>query len=356
MSTIENESPGPVQPPVIDLDAEEVGGAAETDPPPRDPEQVASNLPPERHTPWRGILLACAAVIAAIAGSLFYRSYGETFWPSTERVALEERVATLEAGNRTASTQLQALASAIDGMKGDTAKTAGDLDKRIAAAEAAVKSLQGSLGETQPGADPALVARVDALEQAVAALKAAPPPAPQPTPEPGKGAELAAALASLQDKFSEGTPYKDEYAVISARVPDAPGLNELGRHADQGIGNAQKLAGELEAAAASLDTGEPAVEDAGTTVWGSIVSMLGSVIKVRTIGTADWKASAGEAASFARRGDLRAALERLAVDAAEIPPAIAAWRDKANARLSAEAALETVSAATLRVISAANRT
>ena len=60
-------------------------------------------------TPWRGILFTLAAVLAAILGSLFYRSYGERFWPSTERVSLEERVATLEAASRTAATQLQAL-------------------------------------------------------------------------------------------------------------------------------------------------------------------------------------------------------------------------------------------------------
>jgi hypothetical protein len=355
MSTIENESPGPVQPPVIDLDAEEVGGAGETDPPPPGPDRIPGEPAARKPAPWRGILFTVAAVLAAILGSLFYRSYGERFWPSTERVTLEERVNTLEAANRTAATQLQALASALDGVKSATAQATGDLASRLATTETALKSLQDSLGPATPGSDPALAARVDALEKAVAELKSAPPPQPPPT-EPGKGAELASALSGLQSKFADGAPYKDELAVVSLRVPEAPGLPELARHADLGIPNAEGLAVDLEAAAAALGDTSPAAEETSAGMWGSVVSLLGSVIKVRTLGDADWKASAAEAVALARRGDLRAALARLSVEEADMPPTLTQWRDRGAARLAAEAALESVTAATLRVIATANRT
>lgn len=352
MSTIENESSGAAQPPVIDLDAEEIAGGSETDPPIKEPE--AANPEPAAPRKRGYIFAGIAAVVAAIAGSLLYRSYGEALWPSPGTVALADRVATLEAEARTVSTQLSGLASALDGMKSQTAAADGALGDRLAATESALKSLRESLGSGAGGADnAALTARIEALEQAVAALKAAPPP----SPATGEAAALTRALSGLQLKFADGAPYKDEFDVVAARVPDAPGLAELGRHAATGLANAQKLADELAAAAASLTSETPPASEADTGVWGSIVAMLGSVVKVRTIGEAGWKSISAEALTDARRGDLKAAVERLSRQAAGPPPSeIAAWLEQARSRLDAEAAIQTVSAAVLRVLAAANRT
>jgi hypothetical protein len=194
----------------------------------------------------------------------------------------------------------------------------------------------------------ALSARVDALEKDLAALKAK---------EPSPGAESATLLsqlmADLNAKLAAGAPYQTELDRIAELVPAAPGLEPLQVSAAAGLPTAAMLAEEAKGLSASLPAPiSDGAETADQSYWDSFSSMLSSVVKVRRLDQTDWRDVAAAAATFAGEGDLKQAIKRIEDSEGELPAALAQWRDKAKARLAAEAALEEVQAAVLRQISA----
>jgi len=387
-----NDRDGPVRPPVIDIEAEDVTPASGSDADkPVAPDEAVPPPPPQRKPHhWRrwGILLL--AILAAAAGAWAYKDYGQRFWPSDQMTTLANRVGTLEATDKTLNDQLTSLGGSIDALKGGEAAQAEQLataDRRGQQAEADIAQLKDTLAahearfaeaETALGdvraavdalkqsiatagdnvtvtaPDPAALAavtqRVEALEREFASLKAE-------VAKEGEGAEstalLSQTLADLKAKFATGAPYLDELNRIARLVPAAPGVERLSAHAATGLPDSQVLAGEL--AKLMPDIPAPAPEaDAktGNEYWDYLVDLFGSVVTIRTVGETNWRDVAERARAYAETDDLPAAISLIERAEGEPPAALAAWRNKAQARLTGEAALEELSAAVLRVLAA----
>src|SRR5262245_24608877 len=110
-----NDRDGPVRPPVIDVEAEDVTPPTQAETAKFDePIAPADPIPPpppskRKSHHWRrwGILLLLIA--AAAIGAWAYKDYGQRFWPSDRMIALDNRVDALEATNKTLNDQLLAL-------------------------------------------------------------------------------------------------------------------------------------------------------------------------------------------------------------------------------------------------------
>jgi len=398
-----NDRDGPVRPPVIDIEAEDVTPATQPDShKPDEPESPAEPVPPPPPPPppkrkshhWRRWGLFLLIVAAAVLGAWAYRDYGQRFWPSDQMTALASRVDALEAGNKTLNDQVLAFGGSIDKLKSGEAAQSNDLaaavergkqaeseiaglkegiattEARFAETQTAINELRNGLdalkasiasaGEnlTVTGPDPAALAalsqRVDALDAALQTLKS----------EIGKteqGADqtalLSQTLADLKAKFATGAAYQDELNAIARLVPAAPGVAQLAPYAASGLPDAQALAGELQELVPSLPV--PAAESdskTGNEYLDYLVELLGSVVTIRVVGETNWRDVAERARAYAETNDLPAAISLVERAEGEPPAALAAWRNKAQARINGEIALDDLSAAVLRELAAKGTT
>ena len=193
----------------------------------------------------------------------------------------------------------------------------------------------------------ALQQRIDTLEKDVASLKAKPMQAPDNT------AVLSQSLSDLKAKVAGGTGYRDELERIQRLVPAAAGLDVLQQHAALGLPDAKGLAAELSKGIADLPkpiVPGPVPESEGW--WATILDSLSGLVTIKVEGDVDWPTAASAAAALADSGDLPQAMEQLTAVEGVKPPGIQQWLDRAQARLSVEAALKSVEEAVLRVLAA----
>lgn len=368
MSNIENEEHGSkARSPVIDLEAEDVSppsDTGETEGPNEEKEEAVSPPPPppERPSFWtKSRIAGAAAVIAALLGAWAYREFGSHLWPPSAMSAMEEKLVALEASNRTLNEQLVSLGATFDSFKSDATRTADDLAQKTAGLEERQAGLDKTLSElrqtvaslgagTGSAADPAVLAdvtrRIEALEQAVAALRDG---ATAPPPTGGDDhSQLSQALSDLKAKFQAGVPYKEELERIAVYVPQNADLADLAPHAASGVANPQALGAALEALLPSLSG--PTTDEATSAEASGFWAWVGTVIKIRDLNTLDWDDLAKSAAADAKAGDLKSAIARLEEPGGELPQPLAEWRDKARQRLKAEAALAQLADAVTRII------
>jgi hypothetical protein len=193
----------------------------------------------------------------------------------------------------------------------------------------------------------ALAQRIDALEKEVASLKSSAGPQGQANVT----AALSQALSDLKAKVAAGTPYATENERIARMVPAAAGLDVVSSFAADGVPTAQQLADQLRGLIPSLpEPAQPAAED--NSYFGTLMKSLSGIITIREIGDTDWRQLAEKAAAFAEAGDLTQAIASIDSAEGDKPVALTQWRDKAAARLQLDAALEQVSEAVLRQITA----
>lgn len=374
MNSIESESQvSKSRNPVIDLEAEDISPPTDTgdSEPPKQAEEPAPSPPPEPEQQpsfWsRHRIAIIAAAVAVLLGAWFYRAFVSDLWPPS---SMAERLATLEAANRTVNEQLKALGGNLDTLKVDLAKRIedgtneaasvetriGDLDKAVAELRESIAALGqntggGGGGTADPEALTALTERVAKLEQAVTALREGGGGTTTTTTTTGGGqdfAQLTQALADLKAKFAGGLPFKDELDRVAVYVPGNQDLAALQPYAATGIVNPQGLATALEALLPGLakpGAGETSGEASGFWAW------FGTVVKIRDLNTLDWADLARAAANDAKAGDLNAAIARLEEPGGDLPPELAQWRDQTRQRLKAESAMAQLGAALTAVIS-----
>jgi len=398
-----NDRDGPVRPPVIDVEAEDVTPATPDEPAKFDgPSSPADPVPPPPPPPppkrkshhWRRWGLLVLLLGAAAIGAWAYKDYGQRFWPSDQMTALNDRVNALEAGNKTLNDQLLALGGSIDTLKsGEAAQNdslssaierssqvesgLAALKEAVAGSDARFTATQTALDELRAGLDAlkasiasagdsltvtapdpaalaALTQRVDAIEAAVQTLKT----------EIGKtdqGADQAAllsqTLADLKAKFATGAAYQDELNRIARLVPAAPGIAQLSPYAASGLPGAEALADELQQIIPNLPVPDNEAEaKTGNEYWDYLVDLFGSVVTIRIVGETNWREVGERARAYAETNDLPAAISLVERAEGEPPAALAAWRNKAQARLDGEAALNDLSAAVLRELAAKGTT
>ncbi len=384
------------RPQVIDLEAEEIRSAQETQSPaaeaPREEAEQAFTPPPPARKP-RGASgwIIAALILGALGGGWLYRGVLSSYLPSNEMVALRNQVAALEQNNTDLGSQLAAVKQEADGAAQAAAAANDAASQASAAAKAAAaqvadvstrldqtgqqdaglaeqiksaradlealrKSLSaapaaGSAGGSAIPADAAALAalgqRIDALEKDMASLKAGSGAAAQA----GSTAALSQALSDLKAKVAAGTSFQAEYERIARMVPAASGLEVVAADAAAGIPDARGLAAELRAAIPALpQPAAPAAED--DSYFGTLMKSLSGIISIRPIGDTDWPQVADKAAAFAEANDLTQAIAVIDAAEGEKPMALSQWRDRAAARLALEAAVNQVSEAVLRQIAA----
>ena len=401
MSDQRHDEHGPVRPQVIDLDAEEIrtepgpqparaGDSEAAEEKPWTAEPAAAAPARSRNRSMAGWLIA-ALILGALAGGWFYRGVLTSYFPPDQMTAMKAQIAALEAGNANLAGQIATLRQAADGAAeaasaagtaagaaeqqarqsadglGSLDSKIGALDQRVVAAETAVsqaqadldgfrKSLSSASGATGSGTplDTAVLAslgqRLDALEKDVASLKS--------SASKGGGSDTASvtsalsqSLSDLKAKVAVGAPYAPEYDRISRMVPAAAGLEAVGARAVEGLPNAQGLAAELRAAIPTLPQPAPP-EPEDDSYLGSLMTSLSGLITIRNTGETDWPSVAGKAAAFAESGDLDQAVGVIDSAKGEKPMVLTQWRDRAASRLQLEVALDQVSDAVLRQITA----
>lgn len=381
-------------PQVIDLEAEEIRSAQETQSPaaeaPREEAERAFTPPPPARKP-RGASgwIIAALILGALGGGWLYRGVLSSYLPTNEMVALRNQVAALEQNNTDLGSQIAAVRQAADGAAAAAAAASAAAAQASEAAKAAAADIGGvggkadaaaqqaaALGEqiaslrsdldglrtalssapaasggTASPADAAALAalgqRIDALEKDVASLKAGSGAAAQA----GSTAALSQALSDLKAKVAAGTSFQAEYERIARMVPAASGLEVVAADAAAGIPDARGLAAELRAAIPALpQPAAPAAED--DSYFGTLMKSLSGIISIRPIGDTDWPQVADKAAAFAEANDLTQAIAVIDAAEGEKPMALSQWRDRAAARLALEAAVNQVSEAVLRQIAA----
>ena len=194
MTTREHETQASgAEPPVIDLAAEEVGGdTGKPDEAKPETESVSSAAEqPSRRPPTKTIVAAVVAVLAVVAGALLYRNFGERVWPGDRILALEDRIASLDATAHTFSSQLAGLGAAVDRMRAAGAAAGAKIDDAAATAHDAserLKDLEGRMGEAE--------ADLKRQQEALASLR---PAAAGSTQSGGaSSAQLAALTSTIQ--------------------------------------------------------------------------------------------------------------------------------------------------------------
>jgi len=367
----------PVKPTVIDLDPDQVTverddtssvNDAPADPPSPPPHAPA---PKERRSSYGGLAFVAALVIGAIGGGWLYRDLLAAYFPSSNMVALNERVEGLGQGHEALTTQVKALerlteqlttdVNALEESMGSATAETKSVADGLAATKANVAALETTVNETrsvlatlssQPssGMDtttsgtvpPDVAQRLAALEQDVAALKA------QKTGALDK-AQLTQTLSDLKAKIEAGTPFAEESDRISRMLPAASGLDVLAAHAATGLPTAKGLSTELAALKPSLPTPEIKVVPSEPGFWEKVSNALSSVITIRDLDAVNWQQVAEKAIAFADAGDLAQAVASVDEPEAALPAGLQQWRDRAAARIALEAALADVVSAAARV-------
>lgn len=311
-----------------------------------------------------------------------------------EQVASEAAVAASEAiASAAASLAATSQASSVAAtpVPVELVERLDGLVQRLASLEASQKETAEQVADAAPKAESAaLIGTVVGLAERLAAIESRVPVDPEEVADlrgetsanAGRVEELDARMQAIVAKLEEGTPARDQAALVLLSVSQlavatsgpAPfsvqlealrsvagadatltvAIDQLAAHAETGAPTLAILkAGFADAASAAVrgrDIGAP------EGMLGQTLSRVASLVTVRKIddlgpGTVDGALAAAEAALAT--GDLPAAV--VAVKSLEGAPAeaVAPWLAQAGARLSVDSALSELQAAVLAVLAAA---
>jgi hypothetical protein len=228
---------------------------------------------------------------------------------------------------------LAALQSAVQsGAGGDTAAV-GALDAKLKELEGAVADLSQSAGGAAQEEIAALTAKIAATEQSISALTSkVDAQAAQPK------IALAISAAALKSALDRGSAFAAELETFAAISPNAPEIEALRAHADQGVMTRADIAKAFpETANAMVAAAEPADENAG--FFQRLLSSAESVVKVRPVGEVPGEGPPARVARMevaVNAGDYDKALAEYAALPDAVQAAGAALVDKIKARVEVE--------------------
>jgi hypothetical protein len=363
----------PVEPPIIDLEAQEVEKAGDSQ------QEQPAGSPEENRARAQFGLLSLPVVLAGMAIILAGASLAAVLTFVDFKVgggdgSLSPRLEALEASGHQVQAQIGDLTAAVNALRESTAQEAGAAPVEQAAAgqqlqqlESSVQSLSGAIEEI--GASLNAIksgqgAQQDEIRGAVGAIaelqarlnqEGPPPPAavspavPPTPPPPAAGNELASALLKLKTAAEEGRPFASELQALSAAVPAAGQTNDLAALAASGVVRAsdlvdrlQRIVAELNAPAPQPTTSEP------QGVWDTFKSKAASLISVRKLDEARWLDATARALERLKQGDLREAVQILSSVEGQPPAEVDAWLKDARALLSVNQAIDGLSASVLK--------
>jgi hypothetical protein len=363
----------PVEPPIIDLEAQEVekAGDSQQEQPAGSPEENRARAPFGLLS--LPVVLAGMAIILAGASLAAVLMFVDFKASGGGDGSLSPRLEALEASGHQVQAQIGDLTAAINALRESTAQQAGAAPGEQAAASQQLQQLESSV-QSLSGAIEEIGAALNAIKSgqgaqqdeirsaagAIAELQARlnqegqPPPAASPAvpaapPPPAAGNELASALLKLKTAVEEGRPFAGELQALSAALPAAGQTNDLAALAASGVVRAsdlvdrlQRIVAELNAPAPQPTTSEP------QGVWDTFKSKAASLISVRKLDEARWLDATARALERLKQGDLREAVQILGSVEGQPPAEVDAWLKDARALLSVNQAIDGLSASVLK--------
>jgi hypothetical protein len=363
----------PVEPPIIDLEAQEVekAGDSQQEQPAGSPEENRARAPFGLLS--LPVVLAGMAIILAGASLAAVLMFVDFKASGGGDGSLSPRLEALEASGHQVQAQIGDLTAAINALRESTAQQAGAAPGEQAAASQQLQQLESSV-QSLSGAIEEIGAALNAIKSgqgaqqdeirsaagAIAELQARlnqegqPPPAASPAvpaapPPPAAGNELASALLKLKTAAEEGRPFAGELQALSAALPAAGQTNDLAALAASGVVRAsdlvdrlQRIVAELNAPAPQPTTSEP------QGVWDTFKSKAASLISVRKLDEARWLDATARALERLKQGDLREAVQILGSVEGQPPAEVDAWLKDARALLSVNQAIDGLSASVLK--------
>jgi hypothetical protein len=356
------EAERPVQPPVIDLEAEEVraddaAGAAEA------PEaETVGAAKKSRFSPAL-VLVAGLVVLIIAAGSWAAFTLAPRGQPEAGDFQFTQRLQTIESANQQMLVRIEELAGLLNELKArpqqqvqsDPAELEAlrqqmseingrinTLSDALGGIESSLKTIEGGQGSQQKDIE-STAQRIGEIQSQ---LNAEPAPQPIATDNPSA---IAAALVKLKAAASEGRPFAQELQAFNALAPGVEAAAGLQAHAANGVSTMADLSAKLQEALVTLKTPEAPVETAaGRGVWDALKAKAATLISVRKIDDAKWVTAAQDAQARLEGGDLTLAVKEIRGVSGDPPPQLKAWLDAAEARVGTDRALEAVSADVLK--------
>ena len=360
----------PVDPPVIDLNADEFNrideGNEATEQPARDADADAGAGAKALHVPVSHYLISAAiACLAAgaIIGIMMVTGLLQTADRNGDKI--EQRLAAVESSGSQINLQTGQLAAAMEelrkSLKAETERLSGFNDSGEAArgeaqqALSAIEDLRASLARIEEGTK-AQASEIAHIRDEISSLKsAASAPAPQaPSPQPDAGAEadrLASDLIALQTASAEGRPFETELAALAAALPKSEDIPAAAAYAKQGVPSRAALLERLKAfvdQSAAAET-EGSADNSG--LWDTVKKKVGSVVRIRPLDDAAFLDAARGSVGMAENGDLAAAVRHLEQTTGTPPEPIRQWIADASSRLQLDQAVERLSDAVVKEIS-----
>ena len=369
-------------PPTIELTASDVSESApasEASPEANDADKPASESPeraPAPEAPSRGSSVLLSALTGAAAAALVLGVAKSSGWLDTplpkppidvvsksDVDALGTRVAKIESDAAKPAlkpvtdpalvARLDAVEKSLTSLRGEVAVVRGQSEK-VAAALGEIKSAppQGVIAQQAASVDTsALEERLDKIERATAALSTAAAAPPQPPAEDPKLRRLTA-LIDLEKSVRRGSPYVTELAAARSVAGDADTLKALDPFAHSGVPDAETLSKELSALLPQL-TPKPDVPPAPSGVVERLQQSFAKLVRIqRTDAQASGAAGiVARAASAAQRSDLNAAKRELLLLPPQDLALVRPWIAKVDGREKALAAAEQFTMDTLTAIS-----
>jgi hypothetical protein len=359
----------PVDPPIIDLEAEEISRNEEAS------SKAPGDQPAEeggrRQWPasfWPATALAAVALAVAI-GSLAAAGGWITLRTPEGNPVLEARLAGLEAQGREIEQGLARLATEV-GRLAETAErpvqagptpaaalegVAQQMDARSAELEQMIERIGASLSAVQTNQKlqqeefRTAMQRLGEMQAQVNSLPATSAvPAAEASPS-NASSDVAAAVLQLKTAVNEGRPFGGELQRLRATLPAVERYPELAQASSGGVAREADLTGRLRSIIeeARAPQRSQTATSPPRNVWDAFKSKAASLISVRKLDDAKWRDLAESALLSAEQGDLRGAVQILGSAQGQKPPEIATWLGDAELRLHVGKALEALSAAAL---------
>ena len=355
----------PVQPPLIDLEAEEVradeaAGAAEA------PEAETAGAAKKSGFSPALVLVAGLVVLIIAAGSWAAFTLAPRGQPEARDSQFTRRLQTIESANQQMLVRIEELAGLLNELKArpqqqvqsDPADPAEleALRQQMSEINGRINTLSDALGgigsslKTIEGGQGSQQKEIESTAQRIgeiqSQLNAEPAPQPAATDNPSA---IAAALVKLKAAASEGRPFAQELQAFNALAPGVEAAAGLQAHAANGVSTMADLSAKLQEALVTLKTPAAPVEiAAGRGVWDALKAKAATLISVRKIDDAKWVTASEDAQARLEGGDLTLAVKEIRGVSGDPPPQLKAWLDAAEARVGTDRALEAVSADVLK--------
>lgn len=256
--------------------------------------------------------------------------------------ALERRVEALEEVDTSGAVSPQELTRAVAGLETrledmeQRAEIASGADpEALAALEEEVADLRADLKAARLAGNQ----DTERLTRLIEEMREGEQAARTRAEEAAETADLARAVSAIEAASRRGGGFESEYRALRALRPDDPVVRQLAPIAAEGAPTVASLQDSFPAAKADA---VKAIPEAGGTGLSWLNRAFGDAVKVRrTDGAETGPAALLDAAGEAvEAGDLRAALEQVALLEGAPAEAMSGWTARANRRITLEDALE----------------